>query len=633
MDTTESKLIVKLDTLRRVSRGISGGAGQIAAWVVLAGIASTGLSACSSAGGASAPVPADVEVTNVPATTDGANSPGLLVADSASSSLNALSDSPFGNIQPRLSLREESDLVFNILTAEIAGRLGLVDVASEKYFDASIATQDPRVSERAVKLAIYGQNLQRAALASSRWVELVPDNIEAWQHRAQVLIQLEEVDMAIAAIEQMLELTGEEPGAVIPSLVDSILQQSSAGVGKQLLEELAARYPDNAETQFGIGQFAMSAGERELAGQAFERALAIDPDNIETILARARLQLNTGEGDRALDAVTEYLSRSPDDLSAQLGYARLLIESGKVERAADQLEVIQTTFPEDAVALYTIGLLALDIQRIGSAEKYLTSVAALDQHQDSANFYLGRISDSRSDYHEAIGRYLEVQGGEHYLSAQIRAAELLGLVGEVDEGRSLLAKLRSTVDDPSVSVQLINAESLLLNSDNLYEESLQLLTDGIEQYNEDPALLYTRALVAEKLDRRELFEADLKKVIELQPDNSHALNALGYFLVNRYERLTEAEEYLVRAHNISPEDAAITDSLGWLFYKLGRYADSLVLLKKAYAELPDPEIAAHLGEVLWVSGDQAEALKVWEGALRDAPDHDLLNNVMKKYNR
>jgi len=190
-----------------------------------------------------------------------------------------------------MNLREESELVFNILAAEIAGRRGMVEIASENYFDASTATNDPRVSERAVKLALYARDWQRADLASARWVELAPENVEAWQHRAQASMQRKDIDTATAAMEQVVALSDGNPGEVIPALVDSILRQSDADIGSQLLERLAARYPDNAETQYGIGRFAMSKGEREIALQAFERALAIDPDNVDTLLSRARLQL------------------------------------------------------------------------------------------------------------------------------------------------------------------------------------------------------------------------------------------------------------------------------------------------------------------------------------------------------
>lgn len=556
----------------------------------------------------------------------------LMVADSEFVTGNTLS-STFEPVAPQLSVSEEADLVFNILSAEIAGRRGLVGIASENYFDASEATDDPRVSERATKLALYGRDWQRAEMASARWIELDSENVEAWQHRAQALIQLEDVELATDAIEQIVELSDNESGSVIPSVVDSILRQADPAVGSKLLENLAERYPDNAESQYGIGRFAMSKGERKFALKAFERALAIDPDNVETLLSRARLQLSAGEGDSALEPVTDYLTRSPDDLSAQLGYVRILIDSSKVDRAADQLETIYTAFPEDEDALYTIGLLALDIQRLSSAEKYLSTVAALDKYQDDANYYLGRISDNRRDYRQSIDRYLSVRGGDNFFSAQSRAAELYGVVGEIDQSRNLFAELRSLTDDSALQVELISTESQVLNSDNQYDESLKLLSDSLAQYRDDPILLYSRALLADKLGDHRMFETDLQKVIEVQPDNSFALNALGYYLVERNERLSIAEEYLVRAYELTPEDAAITDSLGWLYYRQGRYVASLKLLQKAYNVLPDPEIAAHLGEVLWVTGDQDKATKVWEEALRQAPDYDLLQRVMKKYIR
>ncbi len=558
----------------------------------------------------------------------------VTVAQSDGTSISELQNEiASAQVAKQFSVREESDLVFNILSAEIAGRRGLVGIAAQNYFEAANATDDPRVTERAVKLALYGRDWQRAEMASARWVELAPENVEAWQYRAQSSMQQRDIETASAAMEQVVALSDGEPGEVIPSLVDSILRQSDADVGSELLERLASRFPDSADAQYGIGRFAMSKGEREMALEAFERALVIDPNNVDTLLSRARLQVVAGEGDAALEPITEYLTRTPDDLSAQLGYARLLIDSGKVDRAADHLEVIAERFPADADALYTVGLLALDITRVKSAESYLLSVVALDKHQDNAYYYLGRISDSRRDYREAIERYQGVQSGDNFFDAQMRAAELYGLVGDVVTGRKLFGTLKTYTDDKTVQIELINTESRMLNGNDMYEESLSVLSGGLDQYNENPKLLYSRALVAERLGQREVFESDLKKVIEVQPDNAYALNALGYFLTDRNERLDEAEGYLKKAYELLPEDAAITDSLGWLYYRQGQFEKSIELLQKAYKLMPDTEIAAHLGEVLWVTGDQANATKVWEEALRETPDDDLLNRVMKKYIR
>jgi len=589
--------------------------------LTLSGVLSLILSACSTATVADS-VSAPSAEPAVPAQEILAEATGISLQNSLATSAG----------EP-LSVREQSELVFNILAGEIAGRRGLVDIASANYYEASVATDDPRVSERAVKLALYGRDWQRADLASARWVQLAPENVEAWQFRAQASMHQRDIATAMQAMQKIVDLSEGDAGDTIPSLVDNILRQSDAEVGTQLLEKLAQRYPDSADTQYGIGRLAMSNGERDLALKAFENALAIDPDNVDTLLSRARLQLSAGVGDSALEPLTDYLNRSPDDMTAQLGYTRLLIDSGKVDRAADYFDVVAERFAGDADALYTIGLLALDIKRVKSAESYLMSVIALDKHIDDANFYLGRISDSRRDYNEAIERYQGVQGGDNFFDAQIRAAELSGLVGEVDQGRALFAKLRTFTDDKAMQIELINSESRMLNGSDMYEESLAVLTGGLDQYKDDASLLYSRALVAERLDRRDEFEADLKKVIEVQPDNSYALNALGYFLADRNERLDEAQVYLEKAYKLTPDDAAIIDSLGWLYYRQGRFSESLELLQRAYSLMSDTEIAAHLGEVLWVSGDQTSATKVWEEALRESPDDDLLNSVMKKYIR
>lgn len=570
---------------------------------------------------------AQLSATAVPVEGQGA---AIVVADSSPGNANSL-DVSLDSAPPSLNVSEESDLIFNILTGEIAGRLGLLGVASESYLEASAASSDERVSERAVKLAIFDRNFQRAELASARWIELAPQSREAWQHRAQVLVQLREVDSATAAIEQLVSLSDRETAEVMPSLLNEILRQVDADTSSQLLERLASRYEDSPTTQFGIGQFAMNNGNQGLAMKAFERALSIDPDHVDALFARAQLQLSRGDDDEALTPVTEYLSRSPDNLNAQMSYARLLVDNSRIDGALDQLEVIYSRFSDDADTVYSIALLALEIRRTGHAEHYLNAVIALGEYQDEANFYLGRISDSRDDYAQALVHYLAVEDGEFLFRARIRAAELYGFAGEVDKGRDLLVMLRSTAVDESVMIELFDVESRLLNFNNQYGESLQLLSEGIDQHSNAPILLYSRALVAEKLGQLDLFEADLKKVLEIEPDHSHALNALGYALVTRNERLDEAEKYLLKAHTLSPDDAAITDSLGWLYYHLGRYADALRLLKQAYAALPDPEIAAHLGEVLWVTGDKTQATSVWEDALRGTPADEVINQTMQKY--
>ena len=298
----------------------------------------------------------------------------------------------------QLSEREEADLVYRILAAEIAGRRGRVDLAASNYHDAAAATDDPRVSERAAKLSLYSHDLDRAASAVSRWVELAPDSADAWQHKAQVSLRQKKVDDTTFALEKVINLSDDAPSVVIGGVVNSILQQADAETGARVLDQLGQRFPDSTDTHYGIGRFAMSKGERATALKAFDRALEIDPENVEALLSRAQLQLEAGNADEALLPVEQFLTSNDDNATAQLGLARLLVEAGQYERAAARFDVIADKLPDDADAHLTIGLLALEIRRVQKAETYLQRLVALEQHLDEANYYLGRISDSRREY-------------------------------------------------------------------------------------------------------------------------------------------------------------------------------------------------------------------------------------------
>jgi len=593
---------------------------------------SIGLGACSTITNAQARLQSLAQTQNVqPVTT----AQTLTTAQAS----HAASDTPQGSIpqstvsRSQLSETEEADLVYKILAAEIAGRRGRVDLAAQNYADAASRTDDPRVSERAAKLALYSRDLERAESAVSRWVQLAPESVDAWQHKAQISLRQKNVEDTTAALEQVINLSDESPSMVIGDVVNSILRQSDADIGAQVLDRLGERFPDSSDTQYGIGRFAMSRGEREAALSAFERALQIDPDNIEALLSRARIQLDSGNVADALQPVESFLGRENDSVAGHLGFVRLLIQAGQFERATSQFGEIAERFPDDADAFLSIGLMALEIKRDEQAENYLQRVVELGEHLNQANYYLGTIADSGRDYKAAIARYTAVDGGDNFFSAQIRAAELHGLVGEIDKGRELIANLKTYTDEPAIQVELIASESRLLNSDDRHQESYDILSAGLDIYSDEASLLYARAIVAERLDKRDVFESDLQKVIAAQPNNGYALNALGYFLVDRNERLDEAEGYLQRAVELQPGDAAIIDSVGWLYYRQQKYQKSIETLRKAYAILPDAEIAAHLGEVLWVSGDEASATKVWEEALKTSPDDDLLNSVMEKYIR
>ncbi|MCJ7838882.1 MAG: tetratricopeptide repeat protein, partial [Burkholderiales bacterium] len=223
----------------------------------------------------------------------------------------------------------------------------------------------------------------------------------------------------------------------------------------------------------------------------------------------------------------------------------------------------------------------------------------------------------------------EVAGGELYLRAQIRYALVLSKQGKLDAARAHLQQVE--VDSESAKVQLLLTEAQMLRDAKQPRAAFDLSGNALQSMPDQPELLYDYAMLAEKLDRLDLLEDSLTKLIKLKPDHAHAYNALGYSLAERNLRLPEAQELIEKALQLSPEDPFIMDSMGWVLYRAGKSTQALEYLRKAYTTRPDPEIAAHLGEVLWVAGERSEADKIWLEASKKAPDNDALNSTIKRF--
>jgi tetratricopeptide (TPR) repeat protein len=243
--------------------------------------------------------------------------------------------------------------------------------------------------------------------------------------------------------------------------------------------------------------------------------------------------------------------------------------------------------------------------------------------------YLGQVAEQRKQYDQAAAWYQQIESGNFYFEAQARLSLTLAKRGQLQEARELLHALQPETEQQQV--QRILTEEQMLSEAKQYDEALHVLSAALKDLPDNTDLLYARALVAEKLNRIDLHEADLRKVLSKEPKNAHALNALGYTLADRTTRYKEALELLEQALALKPDDPFIMDSMGWVQYRLGNHAEAVRYLKSALEKRPDAEIAAHLGEVLWVSGDRAGAESVWSRALKDTPDNEVLMGVIKKF--
>ena len=359
---------------------------------------------------------------------------------------------------------------------------------------------------------------------------------------------------------------------------------------------IAQKNPDRAYAQYLHGMLSAQNGRAEEALTYLDRSLELD--EIEGVHAtRAKILLSLGRSDEAVVSLYKAVENNPDDQGLRMTYARLLVDIKEYDKAWIEFEKLHKASPDDAELLYTLGLLSLESQRLDEAEKYMRMLVELKQREGEAQYYLGRIYENRKQYDEAIGWYSQVHVGEYKFDAQLRIADMLGISGRTDEAiEHLDAILKGSQSDGSL-VRIYLTKGELLRAARRYEQAIEVFNTALEIVPGNSDLLYSRALVAEKLGRIDILEADIKSILKTEPNSAHALNALGFTLADQTDRYEEAYAYLKRAIEINPDDPAIIDSWGWIHYRLGDYdkGHSLTLLRTALSRFDDAEIASHLG--------------------------------------
>ncbi|MGE0372917.1 MAG: tetratricopeptide repeat protein [Gammaproteobacteria bacterium] len=569
---------------------------------VLAGILCAGLSACS---------------------TLGVHEQGAAFAPASSAG-----DSAHGAAADFPSIELSGELLYQILEAEIALQRRYYDVAGARYLELTETTRDPRFAEMATKIAIFSRDDVHALQAARLWTELDPAQIEAHQMVVVASIRTGAVDAALPHIEFLLEpRAGFEDGF---KLVASLLNRDEDVVAAmQLLERYIAGHGDNRMAYFNYAQFAVRTGQLAKAEEAIDRCLALEPGAVDAIALRVRVLQQQRREEEALNFMAESARRFPEDMRLGLMYARMLVDAKRLEEAIAQYELVLGRMGPDTDVLLTLGMINLQLNRLGEAEKYLLQAAQDKGAGNDAQFYLGLLEEGRNNADAAIGHYSAVAGGNLYPEARMRIVALLAGEGRMDEAREQLNTLH--LQFPDQQKRLYQMEGEILRGAGRSEEAMQVLSAALESNPGDFDLLYQRAITADSLGLMDAFEGDLRAILERDPDNVDALNTLGYTLADRTDRYEEAYVYIQRALAQNPQNNAILDSMGWVLYRLGNHKDAIKYLRRSLEIKQDHEVAAHLGEVLWVSGEREEAINVWEQALELFPDDKLLLDVMKRF--
>jgi tetratricopeptide (TPR) repeat protein len=532
--------------------------------------------------------------------------------------------------QPPLPEQELTDeILYRFLIGEVAGQRGRLDVATQAYIEMARKTKDPRIAQRATEIALFARAQDQALESARIWVAADPESVRAQQALTALLVNTNKLGEAKPLLEKLLKEEKANVGPAFLQLSNLLSRVTDKKAALQLVRDLAQPYPNVAEAHLAIAQAALGADDIELAGREAEEATKLRPDWELAALMRGQV-LQRRSNAEALAYWNSYLKEYPQAKDVRLNYARLLVNDRNYEEARKEFERLGKDFPQNSDVTMAVALLAIELKDYAAAEQTLKR--ALGQNpkdSDTIRLYLGQVDEERKRFDDAKRWYQEVGRGDQYIPAQVRYAGVVAKEGDLAGARRYLQQL--PVQNNQQRVQLIQAEAQLLRDQSQYQEAYDLLGRSLDRLPNYPDLLYDYAMAAEKVNRVDVLETNLKKLIVIKPDHAHAYNALGYTLADRNERLKEAEEYIDKALKISPDDPFILDSKGWVLYRRGETKEALVYLRRAFAERPDPEIAAHLGEVLWAQGQKDEAEKVWRQALQNNPDNEALRTAVKRF--
>ncbi|MBL8483114.1 MAG: tetratricopeptide repeat protein [Rhodocyclaceae bacterium] len=553
--------------------------------------------------------------------------PTVRAADAA----DADDDAPDTPVAAERLPRQEltSRIVYQLLLAEIAARRGQFEVAVPAYLELAKNTRDPRIARRATEFALYARQRTAALEAARLWAELDPQSPQAQRTLTGLAAHGSDPAEVEPQIAKLLAEQGPKTGEALLQLNRFLANMSDAGVVADMVRRLTEPYVKLPEAHFARAQGALRAGKSEQALSDLDRALQLRPDWDLAVIFKAQI-LQTADPAKAVAALKSYLAKHPKARDVRMQYARALVGARRNDEARREFQRVLAESPDRKDAMYAVGVLAFQVKDYATAEPLFRKlVEAAVPEADNLRIYLGQIADESKRFPEALEWYDSVKSGDAYLQAQMRAAGLLARDGSVEAG---LARLQALRGRPGVSeVQLTLTESAILRDANRVQDAYDLLDRTLQAKPDEPDVLYEFGLVAERADRVDAMEKALRKLIALKPDFAHGYNALGYSFADRNINLEEAQRLIQKALELAPDDPAILDSMGWVKYRTGDLPGALQHLDRAFRLTADPEIAAHLGEVLWMMGRRDDATRTWQDAAKAHPGSPPLDKVMKRF--
>jgi tetratricopeptide (TPR) repeat protein len=542
---------------------------------------------------------------------------------------------------PRSNAQLDAELFYEIFLGELTTQSGDPGAGYALMLEAARRSGESALYRRAADIALQARSGDYALAAARAWKEAQPQSREANRYTLQILIALNRIGETPQLLRQELaQIPAASKVAALSALPQMYGRASdktlAANVVEQALTDELHPPPTGPAAWPTVGRLRLAAGNKVGALEAAQRAVALDESN-EAAMPLA-LELMEEGVTEAESLVKAHLAKK-NDPELRTAYARVLLSQQRYPAARQQLETVTRDKPDFREAWLALATLQLQDNRLPDAEKSLqryielANAATSDpdiQRRGLTQAYLlyAQLAEKKKDYAAAESWLARIDNSEEMISAQRRRASLLAQQGKLSEARALLRGLPgNTPDQTRLKLQ---AEVQLLQELRLYKEALAVQTELVAQNPDDNEMVYDQAMLAEKSGDPVMMEQLLRQLIARQPDFHHAYNALGYSLAERGLRLDEAKGLIAKALEYAPGDPFITDSLGWVEFRLGNSAEALRLLTAAFTTRPDAEIAAHLGEVLWSTGDRARASSIWREGLHLNPDNETLKETLKR---
>jgi tetratricopeptide (TPR) repeat protein len=523
------------------------------------------------------------------------------------------------------------DLIYEYLLGSVAARRGEGETAASAMFRAAQLSENADITLQAFSLSMDAGLYEQALELSDLMGKIDPDGPPERRltMRLQALIALEQEDGVFDTLVSLVEILPEGESELMTFVAQTLGRQSDPGRWIELMTRFADYFDSRPSAQIALAWFGYRTGEVAIAEEAMSRAMALRPGWEDAAMLKLSHLREQGDNEAASAYVIAFLEAFPDRSRLRLTYGRFLAEQNDNIAALAQFEKLLEYEPQNIDARYAAGVLSQNLADLPAARGHFEAILGAQPNEDRARLYLGQILSELGDTEAALDLLGEVADPELYFDAQIRIGFVLADAKRVDEALSHLSDLTPKSQDDQVRMYLAR-EQVLRESDQA-EKALSLLNAALIDIPDHPDLLYSRGLVTALLDRIEDHERDMRRLIEMEPDNPHAYNALGYTLADKTDRLAEAQELIEKALALLPGDPFILDSLGWVHYRRGELEVALEYLQMAMEQQPDAEIAAHLGEVLWTLGQKDQAVLIWQDGQRNNPENAVLIETLRKF--